>query len=68
MSNDLHEHIIDHLNDCARGILDAVGDELLTRAKGIRADHGGTPSNAEQALREAAQDIHDLRFEFRSSP
>lgn len=64
MANDLHLHVMDHMNDCIRGILDAVADELSDRATNIREGKGGTPSNAEQALREAAQEIQHLAKQF----
>ena len=64
MADDLHLHVQDHMNDCIRGILDAVADELNDRAKNIREGKGGTPSNAEQALLEAGQEIAHLAKQF----
>ena len=65
MPDDLHLHIMDHMNDCIRGVLSAVADDLNDRARSIREDKGGTPSNAEQALGEAACDIEQLAEQFK---
>lgn len=65
MADDLHLHVMDHMNDCIRGILGAVADELNDRARDMRESKGGTPSNAEQALREAACDIEHMGKQFR---
>ncbi len=65
MADDLHLHILDHMNDCIRGVLGAVADELNDRARDMRESKDGKPSNAEQALREAACDIESLGDQFK---
>ena len=65
MADDLHLHVMDHMNDCIRGILSDVADDLRDRARNVRESKGGEPSNAEQALGEAAQEIESLAEQFK---
>ncbi len=59
----LHLHIRDHMNDCIRGIIHDIADELYDRAEAIRqsklADKG-----AVEALEFAGQEIGRLAKQF----
>ena len=62
MANDLHLHIRDHMNDCIRGILDAVASDLRDRTGVLEKD--ARYSNAIQVLLETATDMEELAKQF----
>lgn len=63
MADDLHLHIMDHMNDCIRCVLGAVAEDLKDRAKLLERD--ARYSNAIQALLEAATDIERTAEQFK---
>ena len=74
MADDLHLHIRDHMNDCIRGILGAVANELNDRARALRKGTGSTVQRRSllvpqpgpiEALELAAQDIEHMAKQFR---
>ena len=64
MANNLHLHVMDHMNDCIRGVLSAVTDDLYNRAKAIK-EGKLTDSGAIEALEFAGQEIENLSNQFK---
>lgn len=64
MADDLHLHVRDHVNNCVRGVLSAVADDLYDRAKAIK-EGKLTDSGAIEALELAGQEIEHLSNQFR---
>ena len=65
MPDDLHLHIMDHMNDCIRGILYAVADDLRAKAKNMQETGLDKELTAADGLETAALDIANLSNEFK---